>query len=853
VADNNEEMDRFFQWLRSNADAGENSNKSLNDLEKTVKQVSKGIHSYSKVLDDLDEATKDVTDATDKEKKSKTNLTLATEQLAALTRRFGSALYSSEQGVGKYGGAVEGVTDTIAEMTSKLGALGVVAGELIKVFGALVALGLKNNDEFLNTYNTLSDAGIRFTDSFNSATGKFSNSMLDLKNNTGASTENLNFFAQTLKSIAPDISAFGGGVTNAGQNFKEVVKGLFTDQNLLDFKALGVTEQEMIKIAGQYISNQTKFGKLESNNIADVTAKTKEYIENLTELSQITGQSKDAAQQKIQEQQASLDFQLYLQKLRDSGPNGPELAKRASMAMLLMQEKVGTTMSAAAMSLIANGGRATTELAANYQRILGPTLESFGNIVHGSGDAIKDMNNVLQTRTLPALQANYRAYGATAAASNEAGAQLGVTLQALEAANKLQYNASVTVAEAKLEEAKRSKDPKVIEAAEQRLKEIKDQGRANSAAASTFETSMKVIGKFTDILDTASWGLAKFVKFITFGKVDFTDLWRTIKSTEDANTIINEEAQRKKELEKEQNELQDKYNQKLKEKTDTLAEERSYGYGPGKREYDKDVETFNKALDGIRESQRDNELALYKSNQLVDKANEFLALDKAKKDLEKKNAEDKNKPVTVTIKPSESSKMSAEDFVKSLGIPVSPHGGTRTKEEQQAQLDQWEKGGRKGRKPATPGTSKHESGDAVDIPEAGRTKENIAKLEAAGFKQTLPTEPWHYEWVNRPKTNETSTPLNLTPKDNNPQPSAPVAPLVNPIDNSIKNKGFSHEEIHNLLQDATKQLNKNKNKESLSPKEEIVGWADINETLYSLGNKLDTLIDVNEKMSVAIG
>jgi hypothetical protein len=88
---------------------------------------------------------------------------------------------------------------------------------------------------------------------------------------------------------------------------------------------------------------------------------------------------------------------------------------------------------------------------------------------------------------------------------------------------------------------------------------------------------------------------------------------------------------------------------------------------------------------------------------------------------------------------------SAEDWAKANGIPVSPHGGTRDTQGQADQVAAWYKGGMKGPRPAEPGTSKHEKGNAIDVPEAGRTPENRAKLEAAGFTNPVKGEPWHFE------------------------------------------------------------------------------------------------------------
>lgn len=81
----------------------------------------------------------------------------------------------------------------------------------------------------------------------------------------------------------------------------------------------------------------------------------------------------------------------------------------------------------------------------------------------------------------------------------------------------------------------------------------------------------------------------------------------------------------------------------------------------------------------------------------------------------------------------------AAAWAKENNIPVSPRGGTRTFE---GQLDQYIENPNKA---ALPGRSMHETGRAIDVPAAARTPEVLAKLKSAGFTNTLPNEPWHFE------------------------------------------------------------------------------------------------------------
>ena len=93
---------------------------------------------------------------------------------------------------------------------------------------------------------------------------------------------------------------------------------------------------------------------------------------------------------------------------------------------------------------------------------------------------------------------------------------------------------------------------------------------------------------------------------------------------------------------------------------------------------------------------------------------------------------------------------SAETIAKEIGVPLS--SGTRTNDQQWKLYDDWVSGGRKGPVVARPGTSKHETGNAVDVNMDKATPEQIQALRDKGFKQTVKSEPWHWELSTAPAT-----------------------------------------------------------------------------------------------------
>ena len=122
----------------------------------------------------------------------------------------------------------------------------------------------------------------------------------------------------------------------------------------------------------------------------------------------------------------------------------------------------------------------------------------------------------------------------------------------------------------------------------------------------------------------------------------------------------------------------------------------------------------------------------------------------------------------------------AEAFAKANGIPLSPGGGNRSFNQQVDQFVQ------NPNLAAAPGTSPHEDKRAIDVPTKFRTAEIKAKLVAAGFKNTLPNEPWHFELpktATAPATNLSTAPATIAPP---PSISAPAPSGVGTTVEAIK-------------------------------------------------------------------
>lgn len=115
----------------------------------------------------------------------------------------------------------------------------------------------------------------------------------------------------------------------------------------------------------------------------------------------------------------------------------------------------------------------------------------------------------------------------------------------------------------------------------------------------------------------------------------------------------------------------------------------------------------------------------------------------------------------------------AAEIAKATGVPIL--SGDRDFTKQSALYDESVAAGRPGRTAsgnpiAKPGTSKHETGNAVDVDMKRATPEQIAALKAKGFTQPLPDkDPNHWELTAAPATTAV------------PAPGAAAAPTFNQV------------------------------------------------------------------------
>lgn len=98
----------------------------------------------------------------------------------------------------------------------------------------------------------------------------------------------------------------------------------------------------------------------------------------------------------------------------------------------------------------------------------------------------------------------------------------------------------------------------------------------------------------------------------------------------------------------------------------------------------------------------------------------------------------------------------AEGIARGLGVPLT--SGTRSYDKQASMYADSQKPGYTGPVVAKPETSRHVTGNAVDVDMKRATPEQLQALRDAGFKQTVKSEPWHWELTTAAPTQVAAAP-----------------------------------------------------------------------------------------------
>ena len=336
-----QEQTRLLQQM---LDALQRSGGDTNSKE--VKAAKKNLQDYNLTVTRAKRAEEDRTDVVGKSAQMISNATLGTSKFVAATAAAASAIRENREdfnslnpaiqlvgngmqmasktvgalgdaagdalkGIPLVGSAVGGVVSATAKMTA---ALGQAAGEIVKTIGPMLTAELQRAatayrnagsvaalgaDGLTGLANQAIDAGLSFT-SFSNVVKQNAETMAFATRNSADSAKVL---ADTSKAMQP----FRRGML-----------------------ALGISVEQQNELTAGYIGLQQRLGRNESRNSRALAQGSRDYIQNLTELSKLTGKSV-AEQQKELDAQSRHVRQSAVQRMVESKLGGQALRNLAGL------------------------------------------------------------------------------------------------------------------------------------------------------------------------------------------------------------------------------------------------------------------------------------------------------------------------------------------------------------------------------------------------------------------------------------------------------------------------------------------------------------------------------------------
>jgi len=507
---------------------------------------------------------------------------------------LGSTLISTERGTSKYATAITGATDAAAGVASQFGALGIAAGYVIKALGGIAAASLKQNDALIKTFKTLSDFGAVDLDTNFEVLNK---QLLKL----GYTAETSQEFSNTLRKIAPELAMFGGTVSAGAKQFIEAGAQLTGPAMQKQLYNLGYTNEQILDYAGSFIARNTKNQTLLDKSTGNVANQSFGYLKTLTELTALTGASRDQAEEAARAQQLELGWRLHIAEIARTAPEEADKLQKSMQLQLLTNRDMAMTV----MDQIVNNGAITTENSARNMNLVGDTyLRTIEMSKRKGNDAVTDTANILNSR-LPAIDAHIAQFSATGKISADAAKELGLNVGLLDSRARLLGYDEKTIAKL------RTQIDQMMGSTNSRLTlESQEEQAARKRRETTEEVTRQMgdymvpgVTKFSILINQAGLAVAKFVRTITLGKVDFVDNFRDFSNLEEVKDALGDYKQ--KELDLLEKRL--KAEEELKNALDNKArQERAYANANiTEKDRGKLMEGVNAAVKTARESLRE--------------------------------------------------------------------------------------------------------------------------------------------------------------------------------------------------------------------------------------------------------
>ena len=437
---------------------------------------------------------------------------LALKTLSATGKYLNSTLLDSTKGMSKYGDGLSSMGNGIESLLGYFGPFGKALGFAVSSLFNLVGASLKQNEVLNDTYEKLSEFG---QVDVSGIQGMFNNLQ-----KAGMTVAEIGKYAEIITSVSPQLASLGNSAADGAKILTDSFSHIKNTGVEKQFRMLGFTSESLFKTFANYEGLMGRMGFMQGKSTTQIAKESAEYVKTLDQLSKLTGESRDALQAKMDADASDLKFRLKLTEVDDV------TRARLQKASVLMSE-FGEESAAGFREMIANNGAVVGEASQKLAQSTG------GASTQITKDLLAGKITSIEAARLIALAKEkfVKQMGGVGKVSSEVMAEMGITAKDLDGINKYR---------GKTQEQVEALD----KAQQQQMQTTNDSQRAAEVVRKMTERNfeqakdrmIELVGKqvtgafekLMTIVNAVGHGLASFVKFITFGAVDMTDLFESV-------------------------------------------------------------------------------------------------------------------------------------------------------------------------------------------------------------------------------------------------------------------------------------------------------------------------------------
>ena len=506
------------------------------------------------------------------------------------------ALNKAETGTGKYADSVEKAAGATADWLGSFGPLGKIVGMLVNVMGTLVGESLRQNDALVKTYQSLSKIGQ--IDSTNLQ------ELLNDLQKTGLSVQEVDKYVAAISKVSPELANLSSTVGQGRKIFAEVFGQTLKNGTQKELFRLGYTMEEAVNATGSFIASLSLAGNTSKRTTADLNKDTMNYLRNLSELSALTGKSRDDADKARRKQEEDLAFQMYLNTLET------EEKEKARLQVMAYSLRYGEDYATGAKSIIRTGGAIVDEFGAKILQTVGPQgiagMVDFSKQKFVSNEAMVDglLKNLKDSADL--VMPKFQQFSTQIAyAGNEFGKEFGLINEVYTGAIAMQSKKDTFLADLREKLLKKESGNRIELFGKQEQAE-----RATRSALEQFNYTLgnittPIIVGFGEVVKQFSLQIAKTLKW--FGGPDLTGMFKTFETITDVKETLQEEEAKQLKLTKERSDLEKELIELTAKKieADKKAKEKPGGYNARMASnYQSDIDKNQERLKKIKEEQQ---------------------------------------------------------------------------------------------------------------------------------------------------------------------------------------------------------------------------------------------------------